>query len=111
MRRYVVRTLEKLGYRVMQAVDGPSALLVLDGPEPIDLLLTDVAMPGGLLGVELADEACKRRPGLRVLLMTGHADALAGRSSTSPVLAKPFGRNQLAAAVRRALGEPRPGLQ
>ena len=111
VRRYVVRTLEKLGYRVMQAVDGPSALLVLDGPEPIDLLLTDVAMPGGLLGVELADEACKRRPGLRVLLMTGHADALAGRSSTSPVLAKPFGRNQLAAAVRRALGEPRPGLQ
>ena len=111
VRRYVVRTLERLGYRVLQAVDGPSALLLVDGAEPIDLLLTDVAMPGGLLGVELAAEACKRRPGLRVLLMTGHADALAGRPSASPVLAKPFGRNQLAAAVRRVLGERRAGLE
>jgi PAS domain S-box-containing protein len=111
VRRYVVRTLEKLGYRVMQAADGPSALILVDGAEPIDLLLTDVAMPGGLSGVELASEACKRRPGLRVLLMTGHADALAGRPSASPVLAKPFGRNQLASAVRRALGERRPGLE
>jgi PAS domain S-box-containing protein len=106
VRRYVVRTLEKLGYRVLEAHDGPSALLALDGHEPIDLLLTDIVMPGGLLGLELAGEARKRRPGLQVLLMTGHADELAVRRTAEgpPVLAKPFGRKRLAEAVRSALG-------
>ena len=106
VRRYVVRTLRALGYRVLEAADGPSALAVLDGPEPIDLLLTDIMMPGGLLGLELADEARERRPGLRLLCMTGHADELAERRDTPgpPVLAKPFGRDALAQAVRLALG-------
>ena len=106
VRRYVVRTLEKLGYRVLEARDGPAALLVLDGHESIDLLLTDIVMPGGLLGLELADEAKKRRPGLPVLLMTGHADELAVRRAADgpPILAKPFGRKRLAEAVRSALG-------
>jgi len=105
VRRYVVRTLSALGYRVLEAADGPSALQVVDGAEAIDLLLTDVMMPGGLLGLELVAEARKRRPGLRVLCMTGHADELGGRGDAPgpPVLAKPFGRDALAQAVRRAL--------
>jgi CheY-like chemotaxis protein len=110
VRRYVVRTLERLGYRVLQARDGPSALAVVGGDESIDLLLTDIVMPGGMLGLALAEEARKRRPGLPVLLMTGHADELAMRRDPSgpPVLAKPFGRQQLAEAVRRALGDAGP---
>ena len=106
VRRYVVRTLEKLGYRVLEARDGPAALLALDAHEAIDLLLTDIVMPGGLLGLELAAEAKKRRPGLPVLLMTGHADELAVRRAADgpPILAKPFGRERLAEAVRSALG-------
>ncbi|HVP31869.1 MAG TPA: PAS-domain containing protein [Myxococcota bacterium] len=107
LRRYVARALRALGYKVLEAANGPSALLVIDSPEPVDLLLTDIVMPGGLLGLELAAEARKRRPGLRILCMTGHADELAdGRDASSPpLLAKPFGRDALANAVRRALGE------
>ena len=106
VRRYVVRSLLKLGYRVLEARDGPSALLALDGSERIDLLLTDIVMPGGLLGLELAAEARKRRPDLAVLLMTGHADELTVRRTPDgpPILAKPFGRKRLAEAVRTVLG-------
>src|SRR3546814_5067484 len=68
VRRVVARQLAELGYEVTEAEDGVTALAMLQREQPIDLLFTDVVMPGGMTGVDLAREARKLRPTLQVLL-------------------------------------------
>jgi CheY-like chemotaxis protein len=66
------RALRELGYRVLEVRSGDAALDMLDRHDDVDLLFTDIVMPGGLNGRQLADEALRRKPGLRVLFTTGY---------------------------------------
>lgn len=72
LRRYTTTALSELGYEILEAENGSTALRVLEGPQEIDLLFTDVVLPGGMTGRELADKARIHRPGLRVLFTTGY---------------------------------------
>jgi CheY-like chemotaxis protein len=96
-----------MGYRVLAAGNGAQALEVLRRGEPVDLLFTDVVMPGGLTGRELAEEAAKMRPGLKVLYTSGYAeDAIVHDGRLDPgvqLLRKPYRRADLARKVRLAL--------
>ena len=107
VRAYTAETLRDLGYTVVEASSPNAALAILQGAERIDLLLTDVVMPGGMNGRELADEAVRLRDGLRVLFMTGYSrDAILrqGRADRSVhVIGKPFSSHDLAAKVRDRL--------
>ena len=99
----------ELGCEVTTAEDGPAALALLDTLPQLDLLMTDIVMPGGMSGVDLAKAAQARRPGLKVLLSTGYAgEALDSEPDGSwTVLRKPYRGEELAAALRAALeGEP-----
>jgi PAS domain S-box-containing protein len=101
--------LQSLGYRTITAHDGASALAILqsNSGEPIDLLFSDIAMPGGINGIKLAEHAAKLRPEMPVLLATGYIEDLIPKgSSTSAmdVIGKPYRKYELAARVRAALG-------
>jgi len=100
----VKQTVADLGYRVLAAHNGQEALQVLKGSEKIDLLFSDIVMPGGLNGIQLAEEARRLQPALKVLLTSGHADAMlpdkGGLPEDFPVLGKPYRRDQLAAHLR-----------
>ena len=106
--RYLAcRVLRGNGYRVLEAGDPASALRILrDEPEPIDLLLTDVVMPG-MSGPALAERLVARRPGLKVLYISGYAEEAIERQGALPaggaLLEKPFTAQQLADSVRQAL--------
>ena len=108
VRRLVVRQLGELGYAVVEAEDAHDALARLEAGA-VNLLFTDVVMPGGMSGYELAAQARKRWPHLKLLLTSGfargedqeHADEQDGR----PPLAKPYTRKELAQAVRSVLDE------
>lgn len=97
-----------LGHRVIAAPDGPSALVVLEENPDIALLFTDVVMPGGLDGVALAQEARRRRPGLRVLFTSGHLEHPALQPGALPasdrLLSKPYRRAHLAQVLDEVLG-------
>lgn len=99
--------LEEMGYRVFLATDGARALEVLAREPGIELLLTDVIMPGGMNGVELARKVRQLKPGVKIVYSSGFpSDALAERSGTQvdgPLLYKPYQRNDFAAAIRRAM--------
>jgi PAS domain S-box-containing protein len=107
LREYASEVLEELGYHVMRASNGAAALETLGGTDHIDLLLTDVVMPGGVNGKQLADAAVGRRPGLRVLYMTGYTrDAIVhqGRLDLGvTMVSKPFSFEELASKVRQVL--------
>ncbi len=81
--------------------------LMVDSGEPFDLLFTDVIMPGGMTGRQLADEVAKRRPGTKVLYTSGYTDnAIVHQGRLDPgvlLLTKPYRKSQLASMVRRAL--------
>lgn len=106
VREVSVAMLEDLGYRTLVARDGHQALAVLRGPGRIDLLFTDVAMPGGISGVELARQARDIRPGLRVLLTTGYAGLELAAGEEFPVIPKPFRSAELGRALARLLDYP-----
>jgi signal transduction histidine kinase len=98
--------LRDLGYHVLEAADGPSAIEVLQRVGAIDLLFTDLAMPGGLSGRELAARARQLRPGLKVLVTSAHTDQLldgADGDSAVLLLNKPYRAHELARAVRAAI--------
>jgi PAS domain S-box-containing protein len=103
LREYTTEVLRELGYGVLEARDGPSALEILERHH-VNLLFTDVVMPGGMNGRELADEAVRRRPGLRVLLTTGYArnaNIHHGRLDAGvQMIGKPFSVGELSAKVR-----------
>ncbi len=96
------RNLRALGYKVVPAKDAKSALELLAFGAAIDLLFTDVVMPGQMSGPELAQAARQLRPSLRVLFTTGYAETSID-DSDGKILRKPYGRRGLAAAVRSVL--------
>lgn len=111
IREYSVETLRELGYEVLQAEDAPAALKVLSGQPEVDLIFTDVGLPG-LNGQALADMALTRHPGLKLLFTTGYAGtAIAkdnGRVPRVPVLQKPFNQQTLAKQIRAVLDNSTP---
>jgi PAS domain S-box-containing protein len=108
VRRFVSKQLSALGYSVTEAEDGRRALEKLGSDNAIDLLFTDLILPGGLSGLELLEEARRLYPHLRAILTTGYTEEFAHfeNSVTEPVLKKPYRRQQLAAALRQALDAP-----
>ncbi len=106
VRMMVVDALRELGYTALQAADGAGAITHLQRTERIDLLISDVGLPG-LNGRQLAEIARQFRPGLRVLFMTGYARNAQVRQdlqdSGMDMLAKPFNVDELAARVRQML--------
>ena len=107
VRSIVVDQLEGLGYVVTAACDAVDALRVIRSDAAVDLLFTDVVMPGGMDGVELIDAAREVRPGLRVALTTGYSDEVVRRGGLDVddivLIRKPYKRHQLAKAVFEAL--------
>ena len=109
VRAYAISCLESLGYRVIAAVDGAEALArIAQGARP-DLLFTDIVMPGGISGWELAERAQRMLPGLKVLLTSGYAvETLAERGrlrADLKVLDKPYRKAELARRLREALDQ------
>jgi CheY-like chemotaxis protein len=100
--------LRDFGYRVFEAGSGVEALDIIER-EPIDLLFSDVVMPGGMSGLDLARQARQVRTGMSVLLTTGYADALAQMPDDSglQVLPKPFRPSELGTRVHRILADER----
>jgi CheY-like chemotaxis protein len=102
-----LRRLKELGYSVVEAGSGPAALKLIDAGIPIDLLFTDIVMPGGMTGVDLAHEARRRRPDLKVLFTSGHAEpaVIKGGLLTKDAgwLAKPYRIKDLQAKLRELL--------
>ncbi len=95
--------LEDLGHDVIKASSGAAALDVLKAGKPIDLLITDYAMPG-MTGVQLAEAARKLRPDLPILLATGYADLPARAKVELPRLSKPYQQKQLAERITSLVG-------
>jgi nitrogen-specific signal transduction histidine kinase/ActR/RegA family two-component response regulator len=113
VRGLAVSILKRLDYRVVEAQDGRAALEILQKPEPIDLILTDVVLPGGLSGPELVTQGKGYQPAVRVLFMSGYATDVVddrGRlNAAGEFLNKPFRRAELAKRVRSALDDPETG--
>ncbi|ABD05423.1 PAS/PAC sensor hybrid histidine kinase [Rhodopseudomonas palustris HaA2] len=108
VRAVIVEMLRDQGYRVLEAVDGPSGLAMLQGDEPIDLLLSDIGLPG-LNGRQLADYARLHRPDIGVLLMTGYAESAAMtdgiREAGIELITKPFDHGDLMTRVRAMVAD------
>jgi len=107
VRAFSSEMLRELGYGVVEAADGHAALSLIEAVPSIQLLFTDIGLPNGLNGRELADEALKRRPELKVLFTSGyarHAIAHSGRLDAGVVLlGKPFTYGALAEKIRQVL--------
>jgi signal transduction histidine kinase/CheY-like chemotaxis protein len=107
VRTYVLAQISNLGYRTLSASNGPEALNVLRSPEPIDLLFTDIIMPGSINGRELSIEALKLRPDLKVPFTSGYTENAIdhdGRLDQGvQLLRKPYRRSDLANMIRVAL--------
>jgi PAS domain S-box-containing protein len=106
LRRTVARQLAELGYAVREAEDADQALRVMDAEGSVDLMLTDVVMPGGMNGYELAKEASSQWPALKVLLMSGYTRLSAAAGNAEPsadLLGKPFRKHDLALKLRSVL--------
>jgi CheY-like chemotaxis protein len=107
VRNFVITQLHGLGYKTVPATDGRAALAYVDSGQPFDLLFTDVVMPGGMTGRQLAEEVSKRRPGTKVLYTSGYTDNAIvhhGRLDQGVLLlTKPYRSAQLARMVRLAL--------
>ncbi|MHC8314532.1 hybrid sensor histidine kinase/response regulator [Pseudomonas sp. LB3P31] len=109
VRMLVLNLLKELGYRAHEAQDAMAALPLLESDARIDLLVTDVGLPG-MNGRQLAEIARQRRPGLKVLFMTGYAEKAAERQGFleqgMDMVAKPFSIDLLANKIRTMLGQP-----
>ena len=107
MRKYVVTQVGSLGYTTLEAGNAAEALVIIDNTATIDLLFTDVIMPGSMNGRQLADEALKRRPALKTLFTSGYTENAIihhGRLDTGVLLlAKPYRKSDLARMIRLAL--------
>ncbi|SHJ73964.1 PAS domain S-box-containing protein [Roseomonas rosea] len=108
IRMLVAEVLQERGFAVIEAPDGPSGLKILESDMPIDLLITDVGLPGGMNGRQLADAARQLRPTLKVLFITGYAEtAVMGEGQLEPgmhVMTKPFPMDALASRLGQILG-------
>ena len=107
VRRYVVTQIQSLGYATLEASNASDALRIIDDVPAIDLLFTDVIMPGSMNGRQLVDEAAKRRPGLKTLYTSGYTENAIvhhGRLDSGVLLlAKPYRKAELARMIRLAL--------
>jgi len=107
VRMLVAEVLADLGYAVIEAPDGPAGLKVLDSNARIDLLITDVGLPGGMNGRQVADAARVTRAGLKVLFITGYAEnAVIGKGGLAEgmyVVTKPFQMDMLAYRIREII--------
>jgi CheY-like chemotaxis protein len=107
LRLYAVEVLNDLGYSVLAAATATAALDIIGRGHEIDLLFTDVVMPGAMNGRQLADEAKRRRPGLKVLFTTGYArNAIVhqGRLDRGvEMIGKPYTFQELGARIRALL--------
>ena len=106
--RLTIARLEKLKYQVIAASNGPEALELLKQNEQVDLVLSDIVMPGGMTGFDVAENALALRPDLKILLATGYAKGVEPRDATSGkiyhrMLRKPYGLQELAGALRELL--------
>jgi CheY-like chemotaxis protein len=103
VRGVILEMLAEQGYRTHEAVDGPSGLRILRSQERIDLLVTDVGLPG-MNGRQLADQARESRPGLKILFITGYAESVAiADGFPQPgmeMITKPFDLGNLSRRVR-----------
>jgi len=110
VRGFALSQLKSLGYNVLQARNGVEAMELIERHGQIDLLFTDVVMPGGMSGRQLADAARQRRPGLKVLFTSGYAsEAIVqhGRSDHGvQLLPKPYRRGELARRIRSIFDAP-----
>jgi CheY-like chemotaxis protein len=109
VRMLIVEVLDELGYHSIEADDGPSALKILRSEIQIDMLISDVGLPGGTNGRQLADAARVSRPNLKVLFITGYAEnAVIGDGRLLPgmhVLTKPFAMDALARRIKHIIAE------
>jgi signal transduction histidine kinase len=109
VRNFVIGQLQSLGYRTVGAANGPAALSLVEDGQKFDLLFTDVIMPGGMSGRDLADKVRKLRPGIKVLYTSGYTDnAIVHQGRLDPgllLLSKPYRKSALATMIRRALKE------
>jgi len=107
VRGYVHSQLTRFGYQVCAVIDAAEALEILKGDEMFDLLFTDIVMPGGMSGLDLALQARELRPGLKVLFTSGYTESVVhddGRFGTKVhLLNKPYRRSDLAEKLRLAL--------
>lgn len=108
VRMYAHHLLQDLGYQVLSASNGPEALELLNQNPDVRLLFTDVIMPGGMNGRQLADAACKLRPDLKVLYTSGYTEnAIVHHGRLDPgviLLSKPYQRKDLVNKLRQVLG-------
>lgn len=113
VREHAATVLRELGYRVTTAANGTQALALLGATADVDLLFTDVVMPGSMNGRQLADAARALRPSVRVLYTSGYAEDVLGADGRAergvPIVVKPYRREELAAKVRSALDGVRAG--
>ena len=107
LRESTSRLLESLGYRVLAAADGPHALGLLEDGAKVDLLLSDVVLPGGMNGEQLATAVQRRYPKVQVLLTSAYQRevlvAQGSMASQRPLLKKPFRRRELEESVQDVL--------
>ncbi|MGF7154403.1 histidine kinase famiy protein [Novosphingobium gossypii] len=107
---YAETVLAEFGYTVLRADNAKEALELLDGAGKIDLLFSDLIMPGGMNGVMLAREVKQRRPRMRVLLTTGYAESsierVDARGAEFELIQKPYKRTELATKVRQVIDGP-----
>jgi CheY-like chemotaxis protein len=107
VRMLVTEILEELGYATIEAADGASGLKALQSEARVDLLVTDMGLPGGMNGRQLAEAGRAARPGLRVLFITGYAEnAVIGNGQLEPgmqVITKPFAMEALASRIKDVL--------
>jgi CheY-like chemotaxis protein len=103
VREISVEILQSLGYKILVARTGQEALDLLQNSKQVDLLFTDLVMPGGISGVELARQARAMHPDLRILLTTGYARVEAPAADEFPIISKPFRSAELSLAIARLI--------
>jgi PAS domain S-box-containing protein len=110
VRMLVAEVLDELGYETMEAEDGAVGLKLLQSARRVDLLVTDVGLPGGMNGRQLADAALSLRPGLKILFITGYAEtAVIGQGQLQPgmhVMTKPFSLDSLGRRIKDIITAP-----
>jgi PAS domain S-box-containing protein len=107
IRMMIVDVLEEAGYRILEAADGPAAVKILQSNVRIDLVITDVGLPGGVNGRQLADAGRSVRPNLKVLFVTGYAEnAIVGNGTLDAgmkIITKPFEMTTFASRVQEII--------